>query len=74
MSFLPKITQCKELPQWIIESDKAAYHPASNTIYIREDQKLRTLIHEYLHFIFHKLGFRFNSRIQKIIDKYLDFK
>jgi len=70
MKFLPKIIKCKELPQWIIESDRAAYHPTSNTIYIREDQSFWVLCHEFLHFFFHKLGFTFNSKIQKLIDKF----
>jgi hypothetical protein len=71
---LPKIVTCKELPQWIVESDRAAYHPASNTIYIRNDQNLFILFHEFLHFFFHQLGFTFNSKIHKLIDKYLTLK
>jgi hypothetical protein len=74
MGFLPKIIKCKELPQWIIESDRAAYHPASNTIYIRDDQSVLVLFHEFLHFFFHVLGFKFKSKIQKFIDRYLTFK
>jgi len=30
---LPKIIFIKEIPQWIISSDIAAYHPSSKTIY-----------------------------------------
>ena len=69
MKFFPKIIKCKELPQWIIESDRAAYHPHSNTIYTKEDQKFSVLFHEFLHFFFHKLGFTFNSKIQKFLDR-----
>lgn len=48
---LPNVIVCKELPQWITSSDTAAFHPASNTIYIREDQGLRVLAHEYGHWL-----------------------
>ena len=47
-----KIRFVKEIPQWIIESDKAAYHPSSNTIYLT---KWRHLFHELLHWLGHKL-------------------
>jgi len=43
----------KELPQWIISSDKAAYHPASNTIYIRQDMWW-LIFHELGHWIIYK--------------------
>ena len=46
---MPKVIRCKELPQWIISSDRAAFHPFSNTIYIREDLGWKTLLHEYCH-------------------------
>lgn len=65
-----KIIYCEELPQWIIESDRAAYHPYSNTIYIRNDQKFIVLIHELTHYILHKIGFKFGSFLQKSVDKY----
>lgn len=47
----PKIKVRKELPQWIISSDVAAYHPASNTIYIRRGAGMRTLFHELGHWL-----------------------
>ena len=31
----PRVRFVGELPQWIIESDKAAYHPYSNTIWLQ---------------------------------------
>jgi len=43
---LPHIVFCDVLPQWIVSSYKAAYHPNSNTIYTT---KRRYLFHEYLH-------------------------
>jgi hypothetical protein len=49
--WFPKVVVCREIPQWIISSDKAAYHPFSNTIYIRDDMPLRTWAHEYGHWI-----------------------
>ena len=45
---LPKVLKVQELPQWIIESDKAAYHPHTNTIYLT---KWVYLPHELLHWI-----------------------
>jgi len=45
-----------ELPQWIISSDIAAYHPASKTIWIRNNLGLKTipiLYHEFMHFFIH---------------------
>ena len=44
----------KELPQWIISSDLAAYHPYSDTIYLRKDKKY-LLLHELGHYIIEKL-------------------
>lgn len=46
---LPKVIVCDELPQWITSSDKAAFHPFGNAIYIRSDQGLHELLHEYGH-------------------------
>ena len=46
--WIPRIKICRELPQWIIPSDKAAYHPATATIYIRRDC-LRYIFHELAH-------------------------
>jgi len=42
-----RIVKCRQLPQWIIESDKAAYHPYSNTIYLT---MWKYLPHEMLHY------------------------
>lgn len=51
LSNFPKIKVCKSLPQWIIVSDIAAYHPAGNTIYIRRGEGIQTLLHELGHWI-----------------------
>ena len=56
---LPKVIKCTELPQWIICSDRAAYNPHSNTIYIRKDEGILTLLHEYCHWLFCKLNWKF---------------
>lgn len=58
-----KIKKVKEIPQWIISSDKAAYHPHTNTIYIT---KLRYLPHELIHWLACKLNCDY---LHKIIDK-----
>jgi hypothetical protein len=42
-----KVKICNELPQWIISSDKAAYHPYTKTIYIKDG---------CMRYIFHELG------------------
>jgi len=60
---LPIIIRCKELPQWIVSGDRAAYHPVSNTIYIRDDLGAATLFHEYCHWLFHKVGLRLGHRL-----------
>jgi len=59
----PSVVRCDELPQWIISSDRAAYHPFANTIYIRNDLGMTTLVHEYCHWLFHKLGFPFGHKL-----------
>jgi hypothetical protein len=46
----PRVILCDSLPQDILSSDKAAYHPATNTIYLRVDQWFR-LPHELLHWL-----------------------
>ncbi len=58
-----KVVKCLELPQWIIESDRAAYHPFSNIIYLT---KWAYLPHEFIHYIAYKLDLNF---VHKIIDK-----
>lgn len=47
--YFPKIKVYKELPQWIISSDRAAYNPGSNTIFIKRGEGLLTLCHELGH-------------------------
>ncbi len=50
MHLIPRIIICSELPQWIISSDIAAYHPASNVIYLRRGRRMIVnLVHEILH-------------------------
>jgi len=46
---LPAVIYHEELPDWIISSLTAAYHPYGNVIHIRKDQGTLVLIHEYLH-------------------------
>lgn len=51
-----KIKFVNEIPQWIINSNIAAYHPFSKTIWIRNNLGLRTipvLIHEITHWFIH---------------------
>ncbi len=46
----------KELPQYIISSDIAAYHPNSKTIFIRKGLGLKlpgVLLHELAHWFIH---------------------
>ena len=63
LNFLPqklirmKIKFVNEIPQWIISSDIAAYHPASKTIWIRNNlgwKTIPTLLHELTHWFIHK--------------------
>jgi hypothetical protein len=52
-----KIKFVNEIPQWIISSDIAAYHPATKTIWIRNNlgwKTIPTLIHELTHWFIHK--------------------
>lgn len=64
MKIFPKIIRCEELPQWITSSDTAAFHPASNTIYIRIDRGgLKSLLHEYCHWFFHLIHFDLGHKI-----------
>jgi hypothetical protein len=52
-----KIKFVNEIPQWIISSDVAAYHPASKTIWIRNNlgwKTIPTLLHELTHWFIHK--------------------
>lgn len=55
-----KIKLHNELPQWIISSDIAAYHPFTKTIHIRKKLGIRktisVLIHELLHFLIEEIG------------------
>jgi len=49
---LLKVRICDELPQWILETDKAAYNPLRKTIYIRRDLRfnISIWIHELGHY------------------------
>jgi len=52
-----KINFVEKIPQWIISSDIAAYHPKSRTIWIRNDLGWRTipvLYHELQHWFIDK--------------------
>jgi len=61
-----KIIRRSTLPQWIISSDRAAYHLATRTIYIRDDQGLFVLLHEIIHLILDMVGL---NRLQTNWDK-----
>ena len=66
-----KINFVNELPQWIISSDVAAYHPYSKTIWIKNDLGLRTitiLFHELKHWFIH-IFLNNNKKFHNNIDK-----
>ncbi len=67
-----KIKFVNAIPQWIIESDIAAYHQFSNTIYVRKD-KWWKIFHELGHWIGHKLGGK-EHWIHKLLDRRLNEK
>lgn len=46
-----KLKVVDEMPQWIISSDKGAYHPGSTTIYVVKQQGLKTVLT-----LFHEIG------------------
>lgn len=47
-----RILIVEKLPQWIMSSNEGAYHPFSNTIYLRRDVWKKHLLHELLHWFF----------------------
>ena len=56
---IPGIQIVDELPQWIISSDIAAYHPWSRTIWLKRRSFCRmtiSLIHELVHHLIEVLG------------------
>lgn len=71
MKRILKINFVDEIPQWIISSDIAAYHPSERTIWIRNDLGLRTiptLFHELKHYfidIFLKNNVKYHNYIDK---------
>jgi hypothetical protein len=64
LNFLPTIQIVDELPGWIIASDKAAYNPNSNTIWIRHDQFYH-IVHEFAHWFACKARINW---IHKVVD------
>ena len=67
----PSIKFVKEIPQWIISSYVAAYHPYSKTIWIRSNLGLKTiptLIHELTHWFIH-VFLKNNNKFHNKIDK-----
>ncbi len=70
-----KLKFVNEIPQWIISSDVAAYHPASKTIWIRNNlgwKTIPTLLHELTHWFIHKfLGN--NEKLHSEADKLLKY-
>lgn len=53
----PKVKFVDEIPQWIISSDIAAYHPYTKTIWIRNNlgwkKTILILLHELTHWFIH---------------------
>lgn len=47
---------CTVLPQWIVSSDRGAYHPATRTIYIRRGESLWVVAHECVHWLINVVG------------------
>jgi hypothetical protein len=64
---IPSIVIMSELPQWIVSSDRAAYHPATSTIYMT-DRNLSVLLHELGHHALALLGFRFQREVHARYD------
>jgi len=64
-----KIIKVKTLPQWIISSDKAAYHPYTKTIYLT---KWRYLPHELCHWLIDVL--KLSKVLHKILDRGRNFE
>lgn len=62
----PKIFFVAELPDWIMSSENAAYHPYTNQIWIRRDHWW-LIVHELIHWVAHKIGGT-QSRIHKWLD------
>jgi hypothetical protein len=69
MRLFPKIKKCDDLPQWIISSDRAAYHPHSRTIYLTS---YRYLMHELGHWVIDIFGGR--KRAQNFYDNFFEKK
>jgi hypothetical protein len=66
-----KINFVDEIPQWIISSDIAAYHPYTKTIWIRNDLKMKTisvLFHELTHWFIH-MFLKNNKKYHSWLDK-----
>lgn len=67
----PSIKFVNEIPQWIISSNIAAYHPYSKTIYIRNNLGFKTipiLLHELSHWFIH-IFLNNNQKLHNKIDK-----
>ena len=65
-----KINFVDKIPQWIISSDIAAYHPKTKTIWIRNDLGMKTisvLFHELQHWFIDKF-LNNNEKYHNIID------
>ena len=54
---VPRFSIHDVLPQWIVSSAKAAYHPVTKTIYIRADRIFTfDLLHELGHHVIELFG------------------
>ena len=70
MRVVPSLNIVDGLHQWIISSDIAAYHPSSQTIWLKRQGSWRMLFnlsHERGHHVIHILGG--NVSIQKLHEK-----
>jgi hypothetical protein len=62
----PMIFFVDEIPDWILSSNTAAYHPRTNKIWIRKDRPW-LIMHELTHWVAHKIWGN-GSSIHKWID------
>ena len=71
VNWIFKIKFVNEIPQWIISSSIAAYHPKTKTIWIRNDLGWKTipiLLHELTHWfidVFLNNNVKYHNKIDK---------
>ena len=69
MKRLPTVIWHDKLPEWIASSEYAAYHPYGNAIHIRNDMGLRTLMHEYTHWLICSVFGEKMECLHKLLDR-----